>query len=325
MSENVRVLPEYASIEEVRQNFSMNELLELAKNQNLAEWLATNFYLGQSQKLLDVVESGGSDDEIFAILCRIFNINLDSLTDDEAAKITHSLDNVRARLNNKATVAETQSELAAAVWSGSSTICLTGENLFYIPLGVTNKHFIGEGNTAIEIFYDEDVDLDAKNITIENAQVFLRTPVNIKIDNSKNVKVINGNKKRLDDDDLADVLEVLKGKSPFESIKSYRDRAENCKGVAVGYLLLNQRDYNFDDQTFKLFPVWDLKYINVLREFVSGKKFTLKIAPDVAEKIYNNERRLQIFADFTFSDKLTVASLYLETASAGRIFIENWG
>ena len=317
-------LPEYASLEEVKKNFTVAELVEFARNGNLAEWLATNFYLGQSQKLLDVVESGGSDDEIFAILCRIFNIDLNSLTDDESAKISHSLSNVRARLNNKATVAETQSELAAAVWSGAATICLTGENLFYIPLGVTNKRFIGENNTAIEIFYDDDVNLDEKNITVENAQVFLRTPVNIKMDNSKNIKVINGYKKRLEGDNLADVLEVLKGKSPFESVENYRNRAENCKGIAVGYVTLMQNDYNFDEQTFKISPNWDLKFINVLREFVSGKKFTLKIAPDVAEKLYSNERRLQIFADFTFSDKLTIASLYLETANAGRIFIENW-
>ena len=92
-----------------------------------------------------------------------------------------------------------------AVWQGNDTICLTGENLFYIPLGVTNKRFIGENNTAIEIFYDDDVNLDEKNITVENAQVFLRTPVNIKMDNSKNIKVINGFKKRLEGDNLADI------------------------------------------------------------------------------------------------------------------------
>ena len=321
--EEMKNLPEYASIEEVRQNFTMHELVTFAKENNLAEWLASNFLLGQSQKLLDVVENGGSDDEIFAILCRIFQIDLNSLTDDEANKISHSLDNVRARLNNHAAVAETQSDLARAVWQGNDTICLTGENLFYIPLGVTNKRFIGEGNTAIEIFYDDDVNLDEKNITIENAQIFLRSPINLKLDNSKNIKVINGNKKRLDGDNLADVLDVLKGRSSFESIDAYRNRAENCKGIAVGYVTLMNGDYIFDDQTFKIRVEWDLKYINVLRDF-AGKKFTLKIAPDVAEKIYNNERRLQIFADFTYSDRLSIASLYLETASAGRIFIENW-
>lgn len=317
-------LPEYAGIDEVRQNFTMHELVTIAKENNLAEWLASNFYLGQSQKLLNVTENGGSDEEIFAILCRIFNVDLNSLTDEEAAKISHSLDNVRARLNNKAAVAETQSELAASVWQGNDTICLTGENLFFIPLGVTNKRFIGEGNTAIEIFYDENVNLDEKNITIENAQIFLRSPINLQMNNSKNIKVINGSKKRLDGDDLTDVLNVLHGKSPFESIDRFRARAENCKGVAVGYVTLMKNDYIFDDQTFRIRPDWDLKYINVLRDFVCGKKFTLKIAPDVAEKIYNNERRLQIFADFTYSDKLSIASLYLETASAGRIFIENW-
>lgn len=316
--------PEYASLDEIRENFTINELVEKAKNENLSEWLGTNFYLGQAQKLLDVVENGGSDAEIFAILCRIFNVSPDKLSDDAAAQITHSLDNVRARLNNKAAVAETQPELARAVWSGADVISLIGENLFYIPVGVTNKKFSGDGNTAIEIFYDEDVDLDAKNIVVENAQIFLRSPINLTANNSKNIKVLNGSKKSLNGDDLREVLQVLKGRSPFESVEQYRNRAENVKGVAVGYVTLKQSDYSFDEQTFKIFPDWDLKFIDVLRSFVAGKKFTLKIAPDVAEKIYNNERRLQIFADFTYSDHLTVASLYLETSTAGRIFIENW-
>lgn len=317
--------PEYAELEEIKKEFSITELVDIAKNSQLAEWLASNFYLGQGQKLLDVVENGGSDDEIFAILCRIFNWKIGDLSEDEMAKIMHSLDKIRARLNNKAAVAENQSELAAAVWSGSAdTICLLGENLFYIPLGTTNKKFIGEGNTLIEIFYDEDVDLDAKNLVIENAQVFRRTPNNLKMDNSRNVKVIDGFKKTLNGDDLREVLNVLQGRSPFESIEQYRQRAENCKGVAVGYVTLYSGNYNFDEQTFIIEPTWDLKYMPCLKNFVVGKKFSLKLTPEVAQNLYNNERRMQIFADLTFSDKLTVASLYLETNSAGRIFIENW-
>lgn len=323
--ENTKVLPEYATIEEVRQNFTLAELVEKAKNDNLSEWLASQFLLGQAQKLLDLVENESPDEELFAILCRIFKVDLNALTDEEVKKISHSLDNIRARLANKAVVAETQPQLSKAIWQGADTIILRGENEFSLPLGVPNKKFVGENNTLIEVFYDEDVDFDSKGLIIENAQVFLRSPINIKLDNSKNVKVIKGNKKKLEGDDLTDVFHVLKGRSPFESIDSYRQRAENCKGIAVGYALLRSADFNFDAQTFGFDPTWDLKFIDVLRDFVRGKKFTIKVAPDVAEKLYYNERKLQIFADFTFADnKLTVASLYFETANAGRIFIENW-
>lgn len=318
-------LPEYSTLEDLRKDFSMNELVEMAKSENLAEWLATNFFLGQGQKLLDVVESGGSNDEIFAILCRIFNVKISELTDDEIAKISHSLDKVRSRLANKAAVVESQPELARSIWQGADVICLTGEGVFNIAVGVPNKRYLGEGNTVIELFYDEDVNLDEKNIVVEDAQIFLRSPIALTLNNSKNVKVIIGNKKKLGEvDDLSGVLEVLKGRSPFESVEQYRQRAENVKGVAVGYVTLNRNGYAFDDQTFKIEPEWDLKYINVLRDFVAGKKFTLKVAPEIAKRLYDDERRLQIFADFTFSDKLTIASLYLETISAGRIFIENW-
>jgi hypothetical protein len=170
MSE-MKSLPEYASLEDIRNNFSITELVTAAKENNLAEWLASNFLLGQGQKLLDLVENDANDDEIFALLCRIFKVSFDDLSNDEAIKISHSLDTIRARLANKAVVAETQPELARAIWQGADTIILKGENEFSLPLGVPNKKFIGEGNTLIEIFYDEDVDFDAKGIVVENAQI----------------------------------------------------------------------------------------------------------------------------------------------------------
>lgn len=322
MEENIKSLPEYATLEEIRDKFTIAELVEKAQNDNLAEWLASNFLIGQGQKLLEIVENGGNFTEIFSLLCRIFKVDMTTLSDEDAAKISHSLDTIRARLANKAVVAESQSELARAIWSGADTIVLKGEAEFSLPLGVPNKKFIGEGNTLIEIFYDEDVDFDAKGIVVENAQIFLRSQINFKADNSKNLKVICGNKKLIEGNDLSDVFQVLKGRSPFESADAYRNRAENIKGVAVGYTLLNSADYNFDGNSFKLAPVWDLKFIDVLRTFVAGKNFSIKVAPDVAEKLYYNERKMQIFADFGYTDKLTISALYLETASAGRIYLE---
>lgn len=326
MDENKKTLPEYATVEEIRNNFTITELVEKAKNENLSEWLASNFLLGQAQKLLDLVENDAGDKEIFALLCRIFQIDMNGLSEDEAKEISASLDNIRSRLANKAIVAEDQADLARAVWGGADTIILRGESEFSIPIGVPNKKFVGENNTVIEIFYDEDINLDEKNIVLENVQIFLRSPINLTINKSQNVKVITGNKKTLaPENDLSEVFKVLKGRSPFESVDSYRQRAENCKGVAVGYALLKSSNYEYDSNSFKIEPVWDLKFIDVLRNFVAGKKFTIKIAPEVAERLYYNERKLQIFADFTFAEnKLTIASLYLETQGAGRIFIENW-
>jgi hypothetical protein len=323
MEENIKALPEYATVDEIKENFSIHELVEKAKNENLSEWLASNFLIGQGQKLLEIVENGGNDSEIFALLCRIFKVDLNALSEEDAAKISHSLDTIRARLANKAVVAESQSDLARAIWSGADTIILKGEAEFSLPLGVPNKRFVGENNTLIEIFYDEEnIDFDAKGIVVENAQIFLRSAINLKMDNSKNVKVIYGNKKKLDGDDLTEVFQVLKGRSPFESAEQYRNRAENIKGVAVGYTTLSCANYDFDSNTFKIAPTWDLKFIDVLRSFVAGKNFKFNVAPDVAEKLYYNERKMQVFADFTFAEnKLTVASLYFETANAGRVYV----
>ena len=319
-------LPEYANLDSIKKEFSLPELVQLSREENFAEWLTVNLYAGEAQQLLDIVENDGTDAEVAAVLCKIFKYKFDELSDNELSQISAVINRARARVSNKAVVVENQADLAHAIWAtGSEVICLNGGE-FKIALGVPNKTYKGFNNAVVDIFFDKDIDLDAQNITLENLQVCLRSPIQIKMDNYKNVKVINAFKTILNENISADeIADVLRGRSPFESAEQFRARAENIKGLAVGTVLLEDKNYKFDEQTFKIAPEWNFDYISVLRDFTANKSFTLKIAPADAEKLYADERKLQIFADLTFADnKLTIASLYLETQSAGRVYLEKW-
>ncbi len=60
----------------------------------------------------------------------------------------------------------------------------------------------------------------------------------------------------------------------------------------------------------------------MLKNFAVEKNFSVTISPADAENLYNNERKLQIFADFDYRcGKLIVAAIYFDTKTLGRIAI----
>ena len=60
----------------------------------------------------------------------------------------------------------------------------------------------------------------------------------------------------------------------------------------------------------------------MLKDFAAGKIFSVNLLPNDAETLYANERKLQIFADFTYRDgKLTILNLYFSTKTLGKIVI----
>ena len=172
---------------------------------------------------------------------------------------------------------------------------------------------------------ESDIDLDAKNIVLEDLQIFLHYPVTIKAENSKNIKIINGTKKALGvHPTLKEIFEILRGRNAFESAEKFRRCVENIRDAAVGNVLLEDKNYNYDAEYFSVKPNWNFEYIAVLKDYAHDRNFDVPPAPANAELLDNNERKLQIFADLTYIDgKITILNLYLETNTLGRILIEN--
>lgn len=318
---------DFNTLEDVKKNFSLPELVKMAKEESFSEWLAVNFYAGEAQELLDAVESQGSDAEIALSICKVFKFDFNELTLEEVAQISAFINKNHARElyldATKSAVVETQAELVRAIWAGTEVLYLYGGE-FKIPVEVPNKTYIGYNNAIIDLIYPNNLDLDAANIKLMNLQLFLQSPISIKMDNSQDVKLIYAAKKTLGEGNLREVFNVLRGRSVFESADNFRVRAESVKGVAVGNVLLVDSDYDFNSQTFKLSPNWDFDYIAVLKHSVENRRFHIKLSPDVAQNLYCSERKLQIFADFTYADeRLTIASLYLESHGSGRIYLDN--
>ena len=323
-----RALFDFSTLSEVKQNFSLHELVKLAKEESFSEWLAVNFYTAEAQEILEAVESQANDSEIKLLICKIFKFEFSELSPDEFKEVSAFVSKNHCRKlfadlegeGKRSACVETQGELVKELWAGAEVIYLYGGE-FKIPLEIPNKVYIGYNNAIIDVTEIKNIDLDAQNIVLHNLQVYLQHPINLKMDNSRNIIIINGTKKTVSDrPSLNEIFEVMNGRSVFESSQQFQKNAEDIRGVAIGHVLLEDKNYNYDAGVFTICPEWDFEYISILKDFIVGKKFSFQLSPEDSEKLYNKERKMQIFADFTYSeDKLTISALYLETFSIGRI------
>ena len=88
--------------------------------------------------------------------------------------------------------------------------------------------------------------------------------------------------------------------------------------------VLEDKNYNYDAEYFSVKPNWNFEYIAVLKDYAQDRNFAVRLDPANAELLYQNERKLQIFADLTYIDgRITILNLYLETNTLGRISIES--
>ena len=316
---------EFHTLQEVAENFSLAELLELARQDNLSEWLNFNFYTAEADKILAAVENNDADLKL--LICKIFNISAENLSAAEAEEISELVAKNQRRalfFDNAANSAfvESQAELVNALHDGKKIIYLYGGE-FHIPVNLRDVIYIGRSNAVIDLNSEVDVDFDAQNIVLRDLQIFISHQINITAENSINIKILNGAKKSTAlRPTLAEIFEILRGRGAFESRQSFTKRAENIQGVAVGAALLKDSDYDIDAERFFFKPHWNLEFISVIKNFAQGKKFFIELPPENAELIYNSERKLQIFADFTsLDDTPTIFKLYFETARLGYIAI----
>lgn len=329
--EETKSLFQFHSKQELAENFSLDELLTFAKQRNLQEWFQENFYASEARKIAATIKNDSSDAELKLLLCKIFDMPLENLSATELEEISAFVGkNQRRELflkklpgdDRKFEFVETQGELFQALQNEAQVIYLCG-GAFRIPINRRGVTYIGCENAIIDLDEEFDVDFDASEIVLEDLQIYLRHKINLKAENSKNLKILDGFKKFLDErPTLKEIFDILRGRKTFESPDNFKTRAENIQGVAVGNALFDEKNYDFDAAKFNFKPNWDFNYVSVLKDFAAGKIFSVNLLPNDAETLYANERKLQIFADFTYRDgKLTILNLYFSTKTLGRVSI----
>lgn len=315
---------EFYSKRELVENFSLAELVDFAQQRNLQEWFEENFYAAEAKKVAAAISNEASVAELKLLICELFDLPLDTLSAEDLEEVSALAEQkLFAKTPKENKLVKTQRELVRAIKDGDKKIYLCGGE-FRIPLNRNGITYIGRDNAVIDLDEDFDVDFDKCEIFLEDVQVYLHHPINIKAEQSHNVKIIDGSKKVLGErPTLKEIAEVLRGKNAFETPEDFKTRVEKICGVAVGSTLLDDKDYDIDAAQFNFKPRWDFDYIPIVKDFAADKKFSVKLQPQDAESLYNNERKLQLFADFTHQGgKLTVRNLYFAPKTRGKVIIE---
>ena len=167
---------EVRSIEELRDHFDLDNVIEYFRNGKLLEWLQDRYYDEESELISAINED---DEHSSEELCKALGVDPDKYVLDpeliERIKekklfLQQKADDTDIIKNAKIT-ALNQEDLADLLDINEPLIYLCGEE-FHIPIRVTGKHYIGIfGKPKINIKAASQEELDSNNIILENVEL----------------------------------------------------------------------------------------------------------------------------------------------------------
>ena len=180
------------TLEELRENFNLEMVVNHFISGKLMTWLNDRYYESEA---IQVGELNSSSLDFKKKICEIFNMEYTEEKDIDIEDIekrnskitklkqfTENEDIIR----NVDLVAFNQEELSDLLDEDAKTIYLCNEK-FYLPLSKTNIKYIGVSNPILIINSKIDVDLDEKNIIVENCTIKCDHSINIYASSSKEI------------------------------------------------------------------------------------------------------------------------------------------
>ena len=164
---------EIKTLENLRENFDLEIAVQYFKSGELLDWLEDRFYDDEAEKIENI---SPDDKNLSQKICAALGVDCDD--DVEFIQRVREKKNILSEktddeniINNAATTALNQDDLANLLHMDYSTIFLCGES-FNVPIRVENKKYIGVLSTPkIKIRANSDAELAEKNISFENCRL----------------------------------------------------------------------------------------------------------------------------------------------------------
>ena len=326
-------LNQFHTLEELRRNFNLGELVELAESNLLQDWLEEHFYSDQALALNRDKIKILSSDQLRLAICEELNLDLMSLSEYDTRQIEHALGRRRKKymyVNREegdpaGEIVENQAELMDMLFKDCTSVIYLCGGEFQIPLGKKAMTYIGRESAVVNVASRKRVSFDAADIRLKDLTIFLKyiTPEDVEANNSENLKFIRGDKIALDKNlSQRDIYSFIQGRGAFETFEEFTQRSIKMRGIVVGETLLEAEDFDINNKLFELWPSWHVDFVKIVRKFAGDKYFSILVDANVAKEIYDNERKQLIFADFsTNGNEAVIKTLFLQTETAGRIEI----
>ena len=165
-----------SNLDELRDNFDLDRVVEYFVSGKLVEWLEDRYYENEAEKIRSINKE---DSNLRQKLCIALGVEYECEDDNEVdiktlerlnekkAILRQKTDNVNV-IENAAITALNQEDLSDLIDLDESIIYLCGDS-FHVPFRVTNKRYIGIlGTPRIYITAKSVLELYAKNIHFEN-------------------------------------------------------------------------------------------------------------------------------------------------------------
>lgn len=230
------------TIEELRENFNIEKILEYFIDGKLITWLNDRYYEGEAEQVINL---SNNDSDIVRKLCGIFDVEyiensqLDiqeiQLRKQKLERLKQFTDDENVLINVDS-VAFNQEELADLLDEDCSEIYLCGDR-FIIPLSKEGITYIGVNNPIVVIKSKTLVDFSSKNILIKN----------IRYDEAYQ-ELINDNIKT-EKEKSNFVNASYKPSAPFDSLMNSKDRRKSLKLFDIISKELSELNYDIDKNT----------------------------------------------------------------------------
>lgn len=164
---------EVSTLEELRDNFDLELVVEYFKKGELLEWLEDRFYDDEADAISEIE---ANDKNLTAKICAALNVECDDNLEfiqrvREKKSILREKTDDETIIDNAVSTALNQEDLAALIQMDYKTIYLCGEQ-FNVPIRIAGVKYIGIlGTPKIKIRAKTQEELDAKQISFENVQL----------------------------------------------------------------------------------------------------------------------------------------------------------
>lgn len=341
----VMKLDNYADVDEITKDLSIKDLIVTAKDGTLISWLKDNFYENEAYNLQYVIDNYNdniiTDEMLFLEIANTLQVDTNKLSSMEKEMLLAGIKQKRQQEyfykftsdKHNCIYVKCQSELIAAVKRIRSqkrdnvkpTMIYLCDGEYKLSLHMQNIHFVGIDNPVINIDTSSLDNLREVNIILENLTVFYKgEDANISGDDNeflRNVKIIVTRKYNNKDVFLEkDILH----RNHFISKQEFIKQCESISPIVVGDILLNADDYNIETEIFSVLPKFDVTLYDIIYLVTENTKFYFKVTPNEAKELWEKQRKLEVFAEFTASidgDHLQVKSLYVYTA-IGKFYLD---
>lgn len=164
---------EVSTLEELRDNFDLELVVEYFKKGELLEWLEDRFYDDEADAISEIE---ANDKNLTAKICAALNVECDDNLEfiqrvREKKSILREKTDDETIIDNAVSTALNQEDLAALIQMDYKTIYLCGEQ-FNVPIRIAGVKYIGIlGTPKIKIRAKTQEEVDAKQISFENVQL----------------------------------------------------------------------------------------------------------------------------------------------------------